>query len=177
MVDETLREDLTKGNWNTAGFYVKEKIQDYLKKVDSYYELSIFGTNDLYGDVFMTNENLRNTARIHSLKRLIYTIITLLRNTKFAVLPKDQPLFKKYIDRLLFVVSKLYRLKSEIKSKGRINIIIDEVLFDKIINEVMQDIMDDVNFKLNKAGLIFTQKEEYDVKEQMKKFKDRIENI
>jgi len=41
----------------------------------------------------------------------------------------------------------------------------------------MQDIMDDVNFKLNKAGLIFTQKEEYDVKEQMKKFKDRIENI
>ncbi len=177
MDNETLREDLTKGNWNTAGFYVKEKIQDYLKKVDSFYELSIFGYSEMYNDVFMKNDNLKNTARIHALKRLIYTIITLLRNTKFAVLPKDQPLFKKYIERLLFIVSKLYKLKSEIKSRGKINIILDEVLFDKIINEVMQDIMDDVNFKLNKAGLIFTQKEDYDVKEQMKKFKDRIENI
>ena len=177
MVEEKLREDLTKGNWNTAGDFVKQKILKYIVEVDVFYNIAIFGTNDIYGDTFMRDENLRNTARIHSLKRLIYTIITLLRNTKFAVLPKDQPLFKKYIDRLLFVVSKLYRLKSEIKSKGRINIIIDEVLFDKIINEVMQDIMDDVNFKLNKAGLIFTQKEEYDVKEQMKKFKDRIENI
>jgi len=177
MVEEKLREDLTKGNWNTAGDFVKQKILKYIVEVDVFYNIAIFGTNDIYGDTFMRDENLRNTARINSVKRLIHSIITLLRNTKFAILPKDQPLFEKYIERLLVIVKKLYRLISEIKSGGKIKIRIDEELFDKVINEIMQDIMGDVNFKLNKAGLIFTQKEEYDVKEQMKKFKQRIENI
>jgi hypothetical protein len=177
MADEKLREDLTKGNWNTAGDFVKQKILKYLVEIDYFYNLAIFGTNDIYGDTFMTNENLRNTARLNSVKRLIHTIITLLRNTKFAIIPTDQPSFEEYIDRLLVIVNKLHWIKSEIKSGGKLKILIDENLFDKVINEIMHKMMDEVNFKLNKAGLIFTQKEEYDVKEQMKKFKQRIENI
>lgn len=178
MSDAALKEDLTKGNWNTAGDFVKQKILKYLVEVDSFYNLAIFGTDNIYGDVFMKDENLKNTGRLNAVKRLIHTIVTLLRNTKFAILPKDQSSFMKYTERLLYIEKKLGKLKLETKRGNRImELNIDEDLFDKVINEIMQDIMDDVNFKLNKSGLIFTQKEEYDVKEQMKKFKQRIETI
>jgi len=175
--EETVKEDLTEGNWNVAGDYVKQKILKYLVQVDFFYELAIFGCNDIYGDVFLKDENFRKTARLLAVKRLIHTIITLLRNSKFSIHPKDQPSFQKYDERLLKIEKNLFQLRHDIKQRGKLVIQINEDLFDKIINEIMATIMDDVNFKLNKAGFIFTQKEEYNVKEQMKKFQERIENI
>jgi len=51
----------------------------------------------------------------------------------------------------------------------------DEELFAKIITE-LDTIMDDINFKLNKAGLIFSPEEEFDIKEIKKGYKDKFVN-
>ena len=52
---------------------------------------------------------------------------------------------------------------------------INEVFFEKIMNEI-SSMIDDVNFKLNKADLIFTHTEEYDPKKIKQALKEKYIN-
>jgi len=99
----------------------------------------------------------------------------LIRNTKFAVHKESKEKFEDHTNRLSKIEKNLYRLKSEIKSRGKINIIIDEVLFEKITSE-LDTLMDDINFNLNKAGLIFTPEEEFNIKDIKKGYKEKFVN-
>jgi len=169
-------EDITKGNWNLAKSYTHQKILTWLIQIDAFRNISVFGFEKLESDIYIKDLNLRNTARLHGLKRWIHAMIFLIRNTKFAVHKESKEKFDEHIVRLLKIEKNLFKLKLEKKKGSRIvELNIDENFFEKIINE-LNTIMDDISFKLNKAGLIFTPEEEFDIKEIKKGYKDKFVN-
>ncbi len=149
--------------WNDAKNYISSKVHYWLVLIDNFESLAIFGTNDIYGDVFMKDNNLRNTARIRALDRLIHAMITLIRNTKFAIKPEDKNAFMECTKRLNKIKKFIPKLKMEVK-RGRkvVELNIDETLFENMMNEIHEKI-DDINVKINKAGLIFAQFDELDI--------------
>ncbi len=164
-------EDSESAVWNDAKNYVFSKIHKWLILIDDYETLAIFGTNDIYGDVFMRDDNLKNTARIHALKRLIHSIKTLIRNTRFTIKKEDKETFTNYTKRLNKIQKFISKLRIEKKRGKRIvELNVDEDLFEKMMEEI-HEMIDDINVKLNKAGLIFTQLDELDIE----KLKENLE--
>lgn len=149
--------------WNDSKNYVGGKIHTWLIKIDHYEELATFGFKDVESDILINNPNLQNTARLKAMKRLIHAIKTLIRNTKFAIKKTDRDSFTEYTKRLSLIEKNLSRLKIEQKRGSKIvSININEELFEKMMNEI-DDKIDDINIKLNKASLIFAQSEDLDI--------------
>jgi len=186
-------EDVQSGNWNVAKPWTVDKIHKWSVMIDDFQTLSIFGTSDIYGDVFNRDINLKNTARIHALRRLIHAITTLLRNTRFAIsgsekrenIPEEymkndrvefKQLFLYYKMRLTKIEKHINKLRIE-KKRGKVivELSINEILFEKMMNEIT-DIIDDVNYVLNQNDLIFTHIEEYDPNKIKEAVKNRYIN-
>lgn len=175
-------EEVQSGNWNVAKPYTTEKILKWLVQIDYFQTISIFGYSNIESDVFIKDKNLQNTSRLHALKRLIHSIISLIRNTKFAisgsesegkekVTHKDK--FDTYTERLLKIEKHIYLLRLEKKRGQRIiELNINEKFFEKIMEEI-NSIIDNVQFILNKNDLIFTHTEEYDPKKIKEGLKER----
>ncbi|KKM73826.1 hypothetical protein LCGC14_1406560 [marine sediment metagenome] len=163
-------------NWNVAKPYTTELILKWLVKIDDYRTLSIFGYSDIYADTFMKDDNLKNTARLNALKRLINSIISLIRTTKFAIKKNDRETFDTYRTRLLKIEKYLPNLRLE-KKRGRkiVELNIMEEIFEKIIGE-LDKMIDDINLKLNDSSLIFTATEEYDPKKIKESLKEKYIN-
>ncbi len=169
-------DEIQSGNWNVAKPYTTELILKWLVKIDDYRTLSIFGYSDLYSDVFMKDNNLKNTARLNSLKRLIHAIISLIRTTKFATKKTDREKFKNYRERLLKIEKHIYHLRIEKKRGSKIvELVLKEDLFEKMISEI-DEMLDDVTFRLNDSSLIFTKTEEYDPKKIKEALKEKYIN-
>lgn len=169
-------KDVTSGNWNIAGSYTREMILQLLIQISKYETLSNFGFSNIESDVFVYDKNLKNTSRLHAMRRFVKAIISLIRNTKFAILKKDKPSFDIYILRLLLLEKNLFKLREERKrGKQVVELNVNEDLFEKIMAE-LNEIRDNVNDKLNIAGLIFTPKEEYDTKKIKEGFKESYIN-
>ena len=169
-------EDVTKGNWNVAGQYTHQKILKWLIQIDYFQTISTFGYSNIESDVFIMDDNLKNTSRLYGLRRLIHSMLNLIRNTKFAIRKGDKDDFDTYSKRLLKIERHLFRLRLE-KKKGKklVELNIEENLFEKIMEEITATI-DNINYKLNMAGLIFTPEEEFDIKEIKKGYKDKFIN-
>lgn len=169
-------EDIQSGNWNVARPYTTELILKWLVKIDEYRTLAIFGYSEIYSDVFIKDDNLKNVARLHALRRLIEAIISLIRTTKFAIKKDDKKLFSKYRKRLLVIEKHIYKLRLDKRRGNRITQIdIEEFLFEKIILEI-DDMIDDINFRLNESNLIFTKTDEYDPKKIKQSLKEKFIN-
>ncbi len=168
--------DIQSSNWNVAKPYTTELILKWLVKIDDYRTLSIFGYSDIYADTFMKDDNLKNTARLNALKRLINSIISLIRTTKFAIKKNDREIFDTYRTRLLKIEKYLPKLRLE-KKRGRkiVELNIMEEIFEKIIGE-LDKMIDDINLKLNDSSLIFTATEEYDPKKIKESLKEKYIN-
>jgi hypothetical protein len=169
-------EDVQTGNWNVARPYTTEKILKWLVQIDYYQTIAVFGYSNIESDVFIGNKNLQNTSRLHALRRLLHAILSLIRNTKFAIKETDKPSFGTYTERLLKIEKYLNKLREE-KRRGQrvVELNINEDLFDKIMGE-LSSMIDDINYKLNKADLIFAHTEEYDPKKIKEAYKDRFIN-
>lgn len=177
-------EEIQSGNWNVAKPYTTEKILKWLVQIDYFQTISIFGYSNIESDVFIKDKNLQNTSRLHALKRLIHSIISLIRNTKFAVTGSDERggekkklthknKFDIYTKRLLKIEKHIYLLRLEKKRGQRIvELNINEKFFERIMEEI-NSIIDDVQFILNKNDLIFTHTEEYDPKKIKQGLKQR----
>jgi len=169
-------DELETKNWNVAKSYSQEKVQRWLVLIDEYHTLATFGYSKIDSDIFVRNSNLKNTARLMALHRLIHAILTLIRNTKFAIHKKDKPFFETYSKRLLLIKKNIYKLRVEKKRGNKlVELGIEEDLFEKINIEIT-DMIDNINLKLNDADLIFTHTEEYDPKKIKEGFKDRYIN-
>lgn len=178
-------EDVQSGNWNVAKPYTTEKILKWLVLIDKYQTLSTFGYLDIESDVFVRNPNLQNTARLHALRRLIHSIDSLIRNTKFAIKGSEKrdekeiqfkEQFDLYRKRLTKIEKNLSKLKLEKKRGNKvIELAIDENLFEKMMQEI-SNIIDDIHYILNMNSLIFVHTEEYDPKKIKKAYKDKYIN-
>ena len=149
--------------WNISKSYVNEMVLRYLILTNNYYDLARFGYSNIESDVFVRDNNLKNTARLHALRRLFHTIRVLIRNTKFTINKDDKLIFSKYSIRLKKLDDNISNLRLEQKRGSRVmELNINEELFDKMDSEI-SDMIDDITDKLNKAGLIFSQGEEKDI--------------
>lgn len=176
MAEKRDYEDSHSGNWNYAKGYVIEKIHRWLVLIDTYQTLSIFGSSDIYGDTFMKDNNLRNTARLNSLRRLIQAILSLIRNTHFAIKNEDKESFERYSKRLYLIEKNLPKLRVEKKRGNRVvELSINEYLFERIMGE-LTEMISDIHFKLNKANLIFTNVEDVNVDELKREIEGRFIN-
>jgi len=155
--------DNTSGNWNLKKPYSQGKLLPWLMKIDVYQTIAEFGNHDMLYDITLHNDNLKNFARSKALKRWVHAIICLIRNSRFAVKKSYKEPFLKHLTRLK-LIRKNYHLVEEIIKKGNKidSIKIREDLFDKITTE-LDDIMNDVNEKLNDSKLIFAPEEEIDI--------------
>jgi len=72
--EERNNEDVTKGNWNLAKSYTHQKILTWLIQIDNFRNISVFGFEKLESDIYIKDLNLRNTARLHGLKRWIHAM-------------------------------------------------------------------------------------------------------
>lgn len=168
-------DEIQTGNWNVAKPYTSEKILKWLVAIDTYQTIATFGYTNIESDVFIRDKNLQNTSRLHAIKRLIHAIISLIRNTKFAIKTKDKKYFDIYMERLYKIEKNLYKLRLEKKRGNRVvELDIEETLFEKIMNEINY-MTDDVYSKLNESNLIFTHTEEFDPKKIKEGFKERYE--
>lgn len=168
--------DVQSGNWNVAKPYTNEKILKWLVLVDEYQTIARFGVSNLENDIFVVDRNLKNTARLQSMKRLIHAISTLINNTKFAIKKGNKETFDTYYSRLKKIENVVDRLRIERKRGSTlIELSINETYFSKIMEE-LDKMVDDINVKLNESDLIFTHVEEFDPKKAKQRLKERFIN-
>lgn len=169
-------DELETKNWNVAKSYSEEKVQRWLVLIDEYQTLSVFGFSKIESDIFVLDPNLKNTARLQAMKRLIQAMLTLIRNTKFAIRKNHRSDFLEYSARLLIIEKNLFKLRIEKKRGNKIvQLEIEENLFEKMMNEITT-MIDDINLRLNEADLIFTHTEEYDPKKVKEGLRERFIN-
>lgn len=154
-----IEKEMESSAWNFGRGYVFEVVLDIIKDIRKYRILSIFGVNTIEQDIYIQDINLKNQSRLMSLRRLIDSLKSLILFTKFN-LKKDghKETYKKNLERLKKISSKFNLLKSEIKTRGRIQLRIKENLFGLIMEEL--DIMfDGILDILNQVGFVFKQEE------------------
>lgn len=170
-------DDIQTGNWNVAKPYTSEKILKWLVSIDDYETIATFGYSNIESDIFINNPNLQNTSRLQGLKRLIHSLISLIRNTRFALKKESHKKdFDEYRKRLKKIDSIRWKLRKETKRGNRIiQINIDEKLFEMIMDDI-SNIVDEINYRLNFSDLIFTHTEDYDPKKIKDALKERYIN-
>lgn len=164
------------GNWNVAADYTKLKIMKWLYFADVYEVIATFGTLEILDD-FITNESMKEQARIRAIKRLVKTLQMIINNTIFAVRKDDRETLKKHQAELIHlnkVLPQLWSVTINQRDKKQ-NLRIDEERFNKILDMIIE-IKSNINEPLNKADLIFTSVEELDPDELKRKIMEDMVN-
>lgn len=157
------------GTWNVASDYSKLKIMQPLILCDEYETIATFGFVDFAEEVF-SNINT-DVLKIRGFTRLIKTLILLIDNSKFAVKGKDRITLIKYrkeLGRYYKVIPALHEVIQNQKEKSKELKLVEKKYIPAL--ERVVEIKSLINEPLNKYDLIFTHKEEFDVK----KYKDKI---
>jgi hypothetical protein len=154
--------------WNIADGYTKIKILRLLIQLDIDEEIAMFGRKDNEEQVM--DESIPY-KRVEGFEKFIFHLRQLIGNCKFAIEKGnyDEKIISNFIERIDNV---------EAVSDGIASLMINDVTkeeqlrinhehFKKCFN-VLQSIKDELNFPINRAGLIFRQGEEMDLDEIMR---------
>ncbi len=162
---QTSGKEMESSAWNFGRGYVFEVVLDTIKNIRQYRVLSVFGVNTLEQDIYIYDLNLKNQSRLMSLSRWMDSLKVLMLFTKFNLKDKDHiEIYETNISRLKKISIKFKDLKSEIKARGKIQLTIDEKLFEFIIEDLDMMLVKILDI-LNKVGLIFKQEEVKNPKE------------
>ncbi len=155
------------GNWNVAADYSRLKIMKPLYLCDEYETIATFGHLDFYDEV--TQDINVDSIKIRGFKRLVKTLILVISNSKFAIQSKEKEKLLKYdkeLKRYYKIVQALYTYKKNDLKKTK-ELIIHVEKYDKALDRILE-IKSLINEPLNKYDLIFTHKEDFDVKKYKK---------
>ncbi len=165
------------GNWNVASDFARVKIMIPLAKCDYYEDIAKFGTESIIEEL-MGYEIPNDIVRYTGLKRLVNELIKICKNSKFAMkkanTKKDMKDYEDKLKQIIKVLPKLITIRSNNINKTR-QLLIDQDKFDKTFDIVLE-IKSSINFPLNQNHLIFTDKEEFDIRSYKKEMKDRMVN-
>lgn len=149
--------------WNVADGFTKIKILRQMIMLDRWETIAQFGTEEVDEDRSY-DENQIKKRRVEGLERFVATLKQLIGNTKFAMKKEDSELMKTFIERISAIeeyLENVYTVKEDPFDHTE-NFEINKELF-KLIFKILQDIKDEINIPLNKAGLIFRPTEEIDL--------------
>jgi hypothetical protein len=135
-----------------------------LTDIQKYRTIAVFGFNKLESDIFIKDENLRNSARLSALKRLTDTMKSLIYFSKFALKSEEQKdNFTIYLERLEKIENNFWRLRDDKKRGNKsIALLFHENFFDEMIKE-LSNLINKIIDVLNQCGLIFKQEEKRDL--------------
>lgn len=162
------------GNWNVASEYARLKIMKPLYLADEYQTIATFGTSDLFEEI-QINYNT-DFLKIKAFRRLINILIMLIDNTKFAIKKAGDKTtldtFREDLKRIEKLITLLYDVRKN-KVKKTSQIVIKEEKYFNLLEEVLS-MKAKINEALNKSDLLFTNKEEFDVKAHKRKLFENI---
>lgn len=157
--------------WNIADGFTKIKILRLIIQLDLDEEIAMFGRKDEQEDV--PNEFIPH-RRLEYFQKFIFHLKQLIGNCKFAIEKGyDEKLIKHYEDRIEQVENVADGVAStftnEVTKEEELKI--NEKHF-KTCFKILQEIKDDLNFPVNRAGLIFRQGDELDLDAVMRQIED-----
>ena len=169
MAKKEVQGDVQLGTdpYNVADGYTKLKILKLLYQLDVWDTVAQFGTENLDEDIVMDANQIKK-RRVEGLERFLSITRQLIGNTYFAIKKEDHSLIDSYKARVKNVqemLPQLYKISKGDKFNDE-EFEINEVLF-KAMLLILQEIKDEINTPLNKAGLIFRQSEEMDLDKMM----------
>ena len=153
------------GNWNVASDFARIKIMTPLAKCDYFEDIARFGSESIIEELmgFQIQDDL---VRYTGLKRLINELLKICKNSKFAMkkgnTEKTLGDYEKELKRIKNILHLLIRIRKDDVNKTKELIIIPEK-FDKTL-EIILEIKSSINIPLNQNHLIFTDREEFDLR-------------
>lgn len=174
MVFEKKSEDavgLGTQAWNIADGFTKIKILRLIIQLDLDEEIALFGRKD---DLDQTPFEEIPYKRVESFEKFIFHLRQLIGNCKFAIEKGiDEKIIQQFEERIDQV---------EAVSDGIASFFVNEVTKENSlsINEkhfkscmtILQNIKNELNFPVNRAGLIFRQGEELDLDQVMRSIEE-----
>ena len=158
--------------WNIADGFTKIKILRLIIQLDIDEEIAMFGRKDDQEQV--SNEDIPY-RRVESFEKFIFHLRQLIGNCRFAIDKGgfDEKIIQQFVDRVEQI---------EQVSDGIASVFINDVTKEeelkinhahfKMCFNILQSIKDELNFPINRAGLIFRQGEEMDLDEIMRSIED-----
>lgn len=165
------------GNWNVASDYARSMIMEEIYLAKEYSRIARFGTTTLQEELEGIYGN-KQEMQLKGFERLLDCLITLIDNSLFAIKNKnDKKKLNGYritLKKIEKIIPKLYaQIINNIKKTRELNI--NYKVYHPVLETVLK-IKSRINEPLNKAHLIFTDKEEFDPKEFKKRMKERMVN-
>jgi hypothetical protein len=149
--------------WNVAEGYTKLKILRLMIQIDRYDTIAQFGTEEM-GDDFNMDDTTIARKRIEAFQRFTSILKQLIGNVKFAI-KKDQKVtirgLEERLENVENIMNDIYAEEEDQISHIQ-TIVINEKLFMSGL-KILQQIKEDLNIPMNKAGLIFRESDEVDI--------------
>lgn len=163
------------GNWNVASDFARIKIMVPLAKCDYYEDVAKFGSESIIEEL-MGFQIQDDFVKYTGFKRLINELLKICKNSKFAMkkgkTKETLGDYEKELKRIKNVLHLLVKVtKNDINKTRELKIIPEK--FDKTL-EIVLDIKSSINTPLNQNHLIFTDKEEFDIRAYKKSQKERM---
>jgi hypothetical protein len=148
--------------WNIADGYTKIKILRLLIQVDIDEEIAMFGRKD---DQDMTPDDQINQRRVESFEKMIFHLRQLIGNCRFSIEKgDDEKIVSGFMERLNNVEDVANGIADwkidDVKKEDTLKI--NHEHFRKCF-DVLRSIKDELNFPINRAGLIFRASDEIDL--------------
>jgi hypothetical protein len=157
--------------WNIADGYTKIKILRIIIQLDIDEEIAMFGRKD---DIEMIDPQSIPERRVEAFNKYIFHLKQLMGNCEFAIRdPINKTIFvniKRRIENVEAVANGIadYMI-NDVTKENELRINYDH--FQKCFNSLM-DIKNEINFPINREGLIFKQSDELDLDDIMKDIED-----
>lgn len=148
--------------WNIADGFTKIKILKLLIEVDLYENIATYGKQNYDDEVPIYQIPER---RVEGMDRLIFILRQLIGNCRFSIdKGEDEKLvssFLKRLDNVEQVIDGIANVYTNDITKTD-EVVINEEHFKKCFN-ICRSIKDELNFPINRAGLIFRHSDEMDL--------------
>jgi hypothetical protein len=157
--------------WNIADGFTKIKILRLIIQLDLDEEIAMFGRKD---DQDQTPFEEIPYKRVESFEKFIFHLRQLIGNCKFAI---ERGIDEKIIQQFEERIDQVDAVSDAIASyffndvTKESSLKINERHFKNCLN-ILQNIKNELNFPVNRAGLIFRQGEEMDLDEIMRSIED-----
>jgi len=148
--------------WNIADGFTKIKILRLLIEIDLNETIAMFGKKEMDEQIDPSNISYR---RVDALERVLFSMKQLIGNCNFAIdKGNDEKLIKTFMERIRNVEGVFSGIATELRNEvtKETELRINEGHFNKCF-DVLREIKDELNFPINRAGLIFRQGDELDL--------------
>ena len=157
--------------WNIADGFTKIKILRLIIQLDIDEEIAKFGRKD---DLEKVDSQEIPYRRVEAFERFIFHLRQLIGNCKFAI---EKGLDEKIIDQIENRIDQVDAVGDGIASQffndvtKENSLVINEDHFKKCF-KILQNVKDELNFPVNRAGLIFRQGETLDLDQIMRNIEE-----